>query len=704
MTAPSPFADVTGMLNPETVAVVGASDQERSLGGAAVRFLGKFGYPGVVWPVHPTAETVLGLPAFASVAKLPGVPDLVILAIAAARIPGAVQECADAGIKNIIVWAGGFSEGGPEGIVLQDEVVRICRAAGISLLGPNCIGLINTALPLTASFASFMRDVESLPTGNISMIGQSGGLVTMAMAHASAAGFGFRYAISTGNEAVLSAADFIAACADDPGTEVIALYIEGTKDGPKFIAALEKARDCGKPVVLLRGGSSVAAARAAAAHTGALAGESRVWSAVLQEFGVIETHSLEELLDVVQQISSAPLRRNAKGTGVALVTFGGGSGVLAADQCEARGLTTPPLTAQTQARLEPLVPSIASTQNPIDLTPQVYSDPQWLDKLPEALDIIAADPGVDSILLQFGPMAVGVLDIARVAKEFIDRAPVPVLLAWPLSPKGTPEWLRERGMNVFIEYDRAIRVLSHFVTSARTRPVTVTSGRDFAWDEHIRDPEPGFVLSEHNAHRLLSSAGLPVAAGRLARTTAEAVTVAKAIGWPVAIKGMSDEVTHKFAAGLVKLGVDSDDSAAAAATALFERGRELGVELDGVYVQHMVTGGTEILVSALRDPVFGVIVSCGAGGVLTEVIDDVVLHRAPVGREVATDMLGRLRIIRKLTDHADVDLAPLAAFVANFSELAAGAPYEKFVIEVNPVKFTTDEAVAVDGLLIIEVP
>jgi acyl-CoA synthetase (NDP forming) len=704
MTAPSPFADVTGMLNPETVAVVGASDQERSLGGAAVRFLDKFGYPGVVWPVHPSAETVLGLPAFSSVAKLPGVPDLVILAIAAARIPAAVQECAEAGIKNIIVWAGGFSEGGPEGVALQDEVVRICSAAGISLLGPNCIGLINTALPLTASFASFMRDVDSLPTGNISMIGQSGGLVTMAMAHASAAGFGFRYAISTGNEAVLTAADFIAACVDDARTEVIALYIEGTKNGPKFIAALEKARAAGKPVVLLRGGSSVAAARAAAAHTGALAGESRVWSAVLQEFGVIETHSLEELLDVVQQISSAPARRSAKGPGVALVTFGGGSGVLAADQCEARGLTTPPLSPDTQNRLKPLVPSIASTQNPIDLTPQVYSDPQWLAKLPEALDVIAADPGIDSILLQFGPMAVGALDIAQVAKDFIERAPVPVLLAWPLSPKGTPQWLRERGLNVFLEYDRAIRVLSHFVASSRTLPTTSAVSRDFAWDDHIRDPESGLVLSEHNAHRLLASAGLPVAEGRLARDTAEAITAAREIGWPVVVKGMSDEVTHKFAAGLVKLGVDSDESATAAATALFDRGRELGVELDGVYVQHMVAGGTEILVSALRDPVFGVIVSCGAGGVLTEIIDDVVLHRAPVSRETATDMLRGLRIIRKLTDREDVDLTPIAAFVESFSELAASAPYEKFVIEVNPVKFTTDEAVAVDGLLIIEEP
>lgn len=705
MALPPVFADVTSFLNPRSVAIVGASDQERSLGGAAVRYLQKFKYPGFIWPVHPTAKVVSGLPAYRTVNELPEAPDLVILAIAASAIPALLRECANAGIHNVVVWAGGFSEGGAEGSALQEEVSDICRENGISLLGPNCIGIINTVQPLVASFASFLRDTETLSQGNISMIGQSGGLVTMAMAHAANAGFGFRYAVSTGNEAVLSAADFIAACVDDPGSKVIAVYLEGTRDGEKLLASFRKAKDKGKPIVLLRGGRSEAAARAAAAHTGALAGESRVWNAVLAEFGVIETRSLEELLDVVQQLSSSPSQRVVKGNGVAIVTFGGGSGVLSADQCERRGLATPPLLATTQEQLGKLVPPIASTQNPIDLTPQVYSAEQWLEKLPKALDVIASDPGIDAILLQFGPMAISGLEIAKIAKSFMDRSPIPTLLSWPLAPVGVPDWLREQEVNVFIEYDRAVRVLSHLVSSSSKRsPQLEGAVRKFEWNIYVPNPSKDLVVSEHNCHRLLSQAGIPVALGLLVSSTEEAIDAGKELGWPIAMKGMSQAVTHKAAAGLVKLNIDSPAGVTHAMESISSRANELNVELEGTYVQHMYTAGIEILVSAFRDPTFGVIVSCGAGGVFTEVIDDVVLHRAPFGEEVATDMLRKLRIVKNVLRNGSANLPAMATFLKEFSELVAGAPWRKFVLEVNPVKWSNEGAIGVDGLLIIAEP
>lgn len=700
--AAASLADVSGFLNPRSIAVVGASEGEHSLGGAAVRFLTKFHYPGDVWPVHPRAATVAGLPAYPGVDALPGVPDLVVFAIAAARVPGAVREYGKAGVRNGVVWAGGFSEGGAEGERLQHELVAACEETGLAVLGPNCIGLISTEQPVIASFASFMREVDALPRGNISMMGQSGGLVTMAMAKAQARGLGFRYAVSTGNEAVLSTADFIAACAQDAGTRVIAAYVEGVSDGPRLLAALDVARAEGKPVVVLRGGSSAAAARAAAAHTGALAGESRVWDAVLREFGVVAVSSLEELVDVVEQLSRGVGVQRPDGTGVALVTFGGGGGVLAADQCERRGLTTPRLSDETRARLAPLVPSIASVLNPVDLTPQVYSDPQHLDLLPEALGVIAADPAVDSVLLQYGPMGAGAARIARIAEDFMAASPVPVLLGWPLAPAEASAYAADHGLPVFDEYDRAIRVLADLAASNEERPEPPAPAVELDWERLLPDARAGLVVAEHGAYRLLSAAGLPVAASRLVEDADQAVAAAGDLGWPVAMKVMSATVTHKFAAGLVRLGVDSPEAAARAMDELTARAAELGAAPEGVLVQHMVTGGTEILVSALRDPSFGVVVSCGAGGVMTEAIDDVVLHRAPFGPEVAEAMLRRLRVVRRALAKGQPDLRPMVGFLTRFAQVAATAPWRSFVVEVNPVKWTDDEAVAVDGLVLVE--
>ncbi len=282
----SQFIDVGPLLAPASVAVIGAGSSSTNLGGTAVRLLRKFGYPGAVWPVHPRDKEVAGLPCFASVAELPGVPDLVIFAVAAARIRASVEECAALGARHGVVWAGGFAEVGGDGVELQRELERTCRETGFSILGPNCLGVIDTYLPLTATFASFLTEADSLIQGGISAVGQSGGLMTMAQALVQQRGFGFRYTVSVGNEAVIGAADFLHAFVADPQTRVIAAYLEGTNQGEAMLAALAEARDAGKPVVVLKGGATAASAQAAAAHTGALAGEDRVWRAVLRDYAV----------------------------------------------------------------------------------------------------------------------------------------------------------------------------------------------------------------------------------------------------------------------------------------------------------------------------------------------------------------------------------------------------------------------------------
>jgi acetate---CoA ligase (ADP-forming) len=696
------FADVSRLLAPRSVAIVGASDQPGNVGGAAVRFFRKFASPCVVWPVNRGRDCVAGLTCYPSVADLPGQADLAILAVPAGAVQQVVRECVAGGIRAGIAWAGGFVEGGAEGMARQAELAALCRDTGFALLGPNCIGIIDTHAPITASFASMMLNFDTFLPGNISMVSQSGGLATMGQAMAQQHGYGFRYMISTGNEAVLGVADFIHALAADKLTKVIATYLEGVRDGAKFRRALLEARDAGKPVIVLKAGATAASAVAAAAHTGALAGEGRVWDAVLRDCAAIQVDSLEELLDVAMQLSGADLSKLPRSRGVAAVTFGGGSGVLSADQCDRVGLSVPALTPETRAALEGLVPPLASTRNPVDLTPQAYQNPQWLERFPQALDVIAADPGIGMIFFQLGPMARGDLDMARMVAAFRERCAKPVVAAWPLMIEAARASLQADGVHVFPEYSRAVRTMGRLASYAEAleAPRDTIAPAGFDWTAQVANPRAGTVISEHECHAILRCAGLPVADGRLAVTEDAAVDAARAVGFPVVMKGISDQVTHRAAAGLLALGLRSELEVREAWRALQARAAALPAALDGILVQHMMAGGAELLVSAFRDAEFGVMLSLGAGGTLTELLDDVVLVPAPLGRAAALRALRRLRVMRKAGDRLDA----LLDFVCRFSALAAAAPWRRFVLEVNPVKWTGDDARAVDGLLIIEQP
>jgi acetate---CoA ligase (ADP-forming) len=696
------FADVSRLLAPRTIAVIGASDQPGNVGGAAVRFFRKFASPCTVWPVNPGRDTVAGLPCYRRVTGLPSAADLAILAVPAAAVLQVVRDCVSAGIRAGIVWAGGFQEGGPNGIALQDELAATCRQSGFALLGPNCIGIIDAHTPMTASFASMMLAIDRLLPGNISMVSQSGGLATMAQAIAQQQGYGFRYMISTGNEAVIGIADFIYALAFDPHTKIVATYLEGVREAEKFRHALLAARAAGKPVIVLKAGATPASAAAAAAHTGALAGEGRVWNAVLHDCAAIQVDSLEELLDLAMQLSGTDLRKLPPRRGVAAITFGGGSGVLSADQCDRAGLAVPALTDATRNTLKGLVPPLASTRNPVDLTPQAYQSPEWFSHFPQALDVIASDPAVSTVFLQLGPMARGDVEMARMVAAFRNRCPKPVLVAWPLAIEPALISLRADGVHVFPEYSRAVRAMARITdyADALAHAREVVPPAAFDWAAQVPNPHPGMVIMEHECHAILTRAGLPVAKGTLATTEEAAAGAIRQLGGPVVMKAVSERITHRAAAGLLALGLQSEAAVRKGWRTLQARAAELSVVLDGILVQRMMSMGAELLVSGFRDPDFGIMIMLGAGGTLTELISDVVVIPAPFGPVTAERVLQRLQVMRNVTKHSDV----LIDFVCRFSALAASVPWQRFVFEVNPVKWTAKEVQAVDGLLIIERP
>ena len=348
------FVDVRPLLTPRSVAVVGASDQPGSFGGETVRRLLKFGFPGRVTPISRTATSVAGLPCFKRIADMPEAPELVVLAIPAGALIEAVKECADCGVRYGIAYAGGLAEAGGEGAELQRALVALCREREFVLCGPNCVGVIDATTPVASTFSTALHEMESLRPGTISLVCQSGGIATTAFSMVQEAGFGMRYLVSSGNEAVVDFSDYVHAFAQDPGTSIIGGYLEGIGNGPKFVRALEEARRNGKSVVLIKAGTTGATARAAQAHTGALVGEDRVVDAVLREMGVMRVHSVEEMVDLLLFLAGNA-HKTASGPGVGLITFGGGNGVLGADQCAQAGLATPPLSSACVERLQPLL-------------------------------------------------------------------------------------------------------------------------------------------------------------------------------------------------------------------------------------------------------------------------------------------------------------------------------------------------------------
>ena len=462
------WPDLSRLLAPASIAVVGASDEPGNFGGASVRFMRKFGSPCAVWPVNPRRDTVAGLPCYPSLAALPGPPDLAVLAVPARAVEAVVRECVAAGTGAAVVWAGGFADGGPDGLVLQEALAATCRQAGLPMLGPNCIGLIDAHRPVVASFASMMLGFDRLLPGAVSMVSQSGGLATMTQALAQRAAVGFRFMVSTGNEAVLTAADLVAALVDDPGTAVIGLYIEAVRDAARLGAAMAAARRAGKPVVLLQGGTGRAGARAAVAHTGAGPIEAGPWQAALRLGAVIPVVSLTELVDVAGHLGRGGPALPT-GHGVAIVTFGGGLGVVAADQCEAAGLPVPALAEHTRRDLAALAPPLAALGNPVDLTPQTYADPRWLAQFPRVLDRIAADPAIGSVLFCLGPMARDEDVLAGLVAAFIGRTAKPAVVAWPLATAAALAPLRQARVAVLPDTPRAVRVLASL--TLRSRPV-----------------------------------------------------------------------------------------------------------------------------------------------------------------------------------------------------------------------------------------
>ncbi|WP_326834178.1 acetate--CoA ligase family protein [Amycolatopsis rhabdoformis] len=698
------------ILAPRSVAIVGASDREGNRGGTAAALMRRFGFAGDVYPVHPTAETVAGYPAVRSIAELPAGVDVAIIGLGAANVAGVVRELHAAGVPGAIAWAGGFSENGPEGERLQAELAAVVRETGVRLIGPNCLGVVNTAIGFTGTFATWLRGTDRLLTSGIAMVSQSGGLAANAHAWSQESGIGFRYMISTGNEVDLGVVDLLETVVEDPGTEIVLAYLEGVCDGARFVAMLRRACELGKPVLVLKVGHSAASAAAIAAHTGALAGETRVWDALLEAEGAVQVHSVEQLLETAGYLHGRAGLPPLRGRRVVIMGHGGGAGVLASDQCALAGLEVPALSAGTRATLAPTMPEIASTKNPVDLTPEAYVQEKWRRQLSSTLAAVAASGEADVLLTQF---SVGeIVYPAEIADPVIDLHRKGELAVAVYSRGATAEAVKrytDAGLHVFDDQRVAVETLGLLTRPVRTDDETARAILAAAPGLVTPVVEPvlptvssGDVVAEHEVHRLLAEAGFDVLRAETAHSAVEAAELAEKLGFPVVLKALSPQITHRAAVGLVRLGVADREAASQAYEELAARTEALGADLLGVLVQQSAVGGTELLVSGFRDPVFGPVVSCGAGGVATELIDDVSFASAPLDEASALALLRRLRTTGKSKGLSLEDAgAQAVAFLVRFSRFVETLPWPGFVLELNPVSVTAERAVALDGLLVV---
>jgi acyl-CoA synthetase (NDP forming) len=500
---------------------------------------------------------------------------------------------------------------------------------------------------------------------------------------------------------------------DDPGTRVILMYLEGLRDGTRLVDALRRARERDKPVVVLKVGHSEASAAAIAAHTGALAGETRVWDALLEAEGAIRVHSLEQMLEVASYLQSRSGRPPLRGRRVVILGHGGGAGVLAADQCGLAGLEVPTISGPTREALARTMPAIASTKNPIDLTPEAYVQEQWRAQLPTTLDILDRSGEFDVVLTQFGVGAsVHPDDLVGPVAELHRSGSTAVAVYSRTPAEREAEIYADFGIHRFSDQRVAVETLGLLtrpipLQDDATQAVLAAAGKrvaQLAEPGELALPEvpAGGVIAEHDVHALLAAAGFDGLRGAAAHSAAEAGELAADLGFPIVMKVLSEQVTHRAAAGLVRLGVTDRAEAERTYRDLVARAGAQGADVIGVLVQQMAQPGAELLVSGFRDPVFGPVVSCGAGGVLTELIDDVSFARAPLDEEAALALLRRLRI----TGHPkglDLDAAGdrATAFLVQFSRLVERLPWTGFVLELNPVAVSADRAVPLDGLLVV---
>ena len=687
------------MLSPRSIAIVGVSSDFNKLNGRPMKFLLDKGYAGAIYPVNPKYDQIAGIKCYPTVLELPEPADLAVVAVPAKFVLDTVRQLGEAKVASAVIFSSGFGEMGAEGKALEAEVAAAARDGGVRICGPNCLGLINAFEGAMATFSQY-ADAET-PAGPVAFVTQSGAFGTAINALARNRHMGFGLFVNTGNEADVDFVSGMSAVLDDPRIAVGAGYIEGLKDGEGLVALAEKAMTQEKPLVLTKVGRYGAGARAAASHTGSLAGEDAIFDGVVRQLGILRGRNEEHMLDLVQALAYTDL---PAGRGVGIVTQSGGAGVLMADRAEELGLEVPQLSADTTAALKDAIPAFGATGNPVDITGQFLAEPEILLN---SVNAVLEDPSVDIAVVWLQLME-GYTDLLiDLFTQIKMTAQKPFIVCWVAASDTALQRLGEIGVAVMRGADPAIEAVAGLVQYREARD---------SWraEKVIRQtpalpsvdlPAATGVVPTVAAAKALIGAEVPLTRHALCRTADEACTAAAAIGYPVAMKIESADLPHKTEAGGVLLGLADEAAVRSAFDEITGNAKrfDASAAIDGVIVQEVAQGTLELVVGLKRDPVFGMVIMVGLGGVFVEVLRDVVFRKAPVTPTQAADMLRSLQgaaMLDGVRGASPVDMDALTELIAAVSRFGAAAAQQVAELDLNPVLAGPDGAVAVDWLLI----
>jgi acyl-CoA synthetase (NDP forming) len=675
-------------LSPRSVAVIGASPEPHRIRGALLRLLRKNGFPGAIYPINPSYADIHGLCCYPCITAV-GLPiDLALVAIPAARVLHALEECALAGVGNAIIISSGFAEDSVAATDLQDRIAELARRTGMRICGPNSEGFHNEPDRVTATFspATDREAASAAPTlpHRVGIVAQSGGMGFALYNRGLAVGLAFSIIVTTGNEADLTSADFLAHLVSREDTAGILMFLETIRDPEGFIAAAAAARAAGKPVVAMKIGRTAAGKAAASSHTASMAGWDAAYDAMFRRCSVVVARNVGEALAYMAALTTNP---PARGLRTAVVTVSGGAGALAADMMCAAGLEIPELSSETQAQIRSFIPSYGATRNPVDLTANGAQG----DGLLRAIEILSRDDAVDQIAV-----AISLSNATRVSfnhcglKDILKAKRKPILFhSYTLPSSLGQSTLVEAGAPIFPSLETlaaAARMLAAY------REIPGPALEPLALPDKVRSllAKANGPLSEHAAKNVLAAAGIAVPDSCLVRDETELEAAATSLGYPLAVKIQSADIPHKTEGQGVRLGISNGAALQDAFRSVLMAAKRYAPEarIDGVLLVPMAPRGVEVIVGIVRDAAFGPVVMVGAGGIATELYGDAVYRLVPVGEAEAIAMLGELRCASLLNGFRGApraDVPALARLISHISRFAAAARDRIAELELNPV-------------------
>lgn len=680
-------ANLRNILNPESIAVIGASEDLAKVGGRVIHSLIARGFLGSVFPINPKREVIQKLKCYESISAVQKSVELCVIAVSAVDVEDQVRQCLAAGVKGLIVLSSGFAEQDAEGILRQDRLTELVRASSVPMIGPNCLGVMNAFSGLVAS-STFSINDRKLISGGLGFLTQSGAIGTYWLDMILSSGLGISSWVSTGNEATVDIAELLDYLVDDDQTKVIGMYVEGVRNGVLFRQAALKAKTKKKPILILKAGRSTIGAAAAASHTGALAGEDSLYDAFFEQFGISRVNSLSEMLDMSRVLSTQPAQ---SGKRTCVLSVSGGAGVLITDVAIANGLVMPELSEVLKSKLQPLLPDFAAAQNPLDITAQIATEPELLGKV---LKVITESREFDQIVVFCGALG----NLQQQLAEGIIRGVIgwkkPCVVIWQASRPLAVDLLTGAGIPVFSEIPTAVLALAR---------VTRMAG---FWETEATPPEcmrlltqknnvDERILTEHESKDFLfKKMGLQRPDGLLIRLPLEEFSGLENLKSPFAVKLQSPQLIHKSGSGGIRLGLNRE-LVKTSVLEMFELAQSQKIDCQGVLVESMEAIQFEFLLGLRRDPVLGPFLIIGRGGVSVEVDPDVTRSFLPLTVDDILSMFARLRTRALYEGFRGKKAAPLqkiAEVVHKLTQMYLDDPSIKEV-EINPLVCNADDAV-----------